>query len=424
MPGHRTPNGPPMNLTMRATKHADKGLAAMTEHNPSSMNRQPISFLALVVILCMTVSSLSPALDEVAEETDKTIGPPLQVVIRCEEPQLYVGDEIPITFVITNAGAIPYRYSDGGHGRDGRTLSAIDGDGNRVPDPRAKRQQAPHWGLYASRSLRPGDSSSRTVALNRWALVTKPGTYRVVGTYRSDRPQVVSDPISIKVQQRSDAALAAYIEKLATRLSGSNDGQERGGLVRKLMYTCDRRIVPALIEAMYKSDAARYWAGEAFLYHLPNERAINEALLNAAANRGLAIGMMWTLKHRGFTAEHLKPLIGISLSADRPHAWVEGALAAQEFSDDRYTSRLVAIATDPHSEARAQAIHALALNRTDTSVTALKALLKEPDPPHPKGRTIRQTAEDAIRSAYLARGNTQGRRLRADDFDSTFQEPK
>jgi len=198
-------------------------------------------------------------------------------------------------------------------------------------------------------------------------------------------------------------------------------------VVRKLMYTCDRRIVPALIETMYQSDPAQddagYWAGEALHYHLPDDQAVGDALWHAAANRGLAVGMFWTLKQRGFTREQIRPLIEVSLSPDHRVAWSEGALAAQEYADDRFTPRLIAIAKDPENTARVPAIYALALNRTDESVATLKALLVEPDPPNPMGRTIRQTTEDAIRSAYVYRGNAQGRLLRTDDFDLKYQRP-
>ena len=218
--------------------------------------------------------------------------------------------------------------------------------------------------------------------------------------------------------------MAAYVKELSTQLAETDDGQARAALVRKLMYTCDHRIIPPLIEAMYKSDAANYWAGEAFHYYLPDDREIDHALLKAATNRGLARGMFWTLKQRGFTREQIKRLLDVSLSADHPDGWPEGALAAQQYADDCFTPRLIAIATDTESTARPQAIYALALNRTDESVVVLKDLLREPDPPRPMGRTIRQITEHAIRTAYMYRGNAEGRRFRKDDFDEMYQKPR
>ena len=59
---------------------------------------------------------------------------------------------------------------------------------------------------------------------------------------------------------------------------------------------------------------------------------------------------------------------------------------------------------------RIQAIYALALHRTDESVAALKKLLVDSDP------KIREKTEKAIRTGYLMRGNSRGRRMNPDDF--------
>ncbi len=389
-----------------------------------------ISAFTGLLALCITV--LLTVAHTAAKDTRKTgneAKPVLALTIRCDEATLKVGDEIAITFVIENEGYNHYKYMDRNYDRSGRMpeykLSALDERGKAVADPRAKRLGGIGGGLAGEGSLAPGKSFTKTIALNRWALLTIPGAYRVTGTYypNGGRRAIVSPPIKIKLQPRTDDEIAAYVEELSTQLANTRDDQARAALVRKLMYTCDRQIVPALIEAIYKSDAASYWAGEAFCYYLPHDREIDHALLNAAAKRGLAIGMFWTFKQRGFTREQIKPLIEVSLSPNHPPAWPEGALVAQQYADDRFTPRLIAIATDPKSTARPQAIHALALNRTDESVATLKILLRDPDIPNPKGRTIRQTTEDAIRTAYLYRGNTEGRRLRKDDFDAKYQKP-
>jgi len=366
------------------------------------------------------------------EDTPKTKNeakPVLTLTIRCGESALKLGDEIPITFVIKNVGNSHYKYWDRNMDRSGRMseykLSAVDQRGKVVADPRAKRLFGGiGGGPTGEDSLAPGKSFAKTIALNRWALLTMPGEYQVTGTYREGGGRaIVSPPIRIKLQPRSDDEMAAYVKELSTQLADTDDEQVRAALVRKLMYTCDHRIVPPLIEAMYKSDAASYWAGEAFCYYLPDDSEINHALLNTAAKRGLAIGMLWTVQQRGVTREQIKPLIEVSLSPDYPAAWREGALAAQQYAEDRFTPRLIVIATDPTSTARTQAIYALALNRTDESVATLKRLLREPDPLKPKGRTIRQTTEAAIRGAYLYHGKTGGKRLRKDDFDVKYQRP-
>ena len=384
--------------------------------------------------LCATVILVAPSAS--AEDTpkpDNEGSPVLTLSIRCDALVAKVGDEVLITFVIKNEGNADYQYPDRTYDRSGRLgeyeLTAVDEEGKVVPDPRAKRRGGISGGVERQGRLAPGESFTKTIALNRWALLTKPGVYRVAGTYRTggSRGEVRSPTLTLELKPRTDEEMAAHVQALTDQLATTRDGHTRAARVRKLMYTCDRRIVPALIETMYQSDPAQddagYWAGEALHYHLPDDQAVGDALWHAAANRGLAVGMFWTLKQRGFTREQIRPLIEVSLSPDHRVAWSEGALAAQEYADDRFTPRLIAIAKDPENTARVPAIYALALNRTDESVATLKALLVEPDPPNPMGRTIRQTTEDAIRSAYVYRGNAQGRLLRTDDFDLKYQRP-
>jgi hypothetical protein len=389
-----------------------------------------ISAFTGLLALCATVFlTVARSAAEDTRKIENELKPVLALTIRCDEAGLKVGDEIPITFVIKNEGNSPYKHMDRNYDRSGRMpeykLSAVDEPGKAVADPRAKRLGGICGGLAGEGILSPDKSFTKTIALNRWALLTVPGVYRVTGTYYPEggRGAILSPPITIMLQPRTDDEMAVHVKELSTQLADTNDGQARASLVRELMYTCDRRIVPALMKAMYKSDAASYWAGEAFHYYLPDDPEINHALLKVATERGLAIGMLWTVKQRGVTREQIKPLIEVSLSPDYPAAWREGALAAQQYAEDRFTPRLIVIATDPKSTARAQAIYALALNRTDESVATLKRLLREPDPLKPKGRTIRQTTEAAIRVAYLYHGNTEGKRLRKDDFDVKYQRP-
>jgi HEAT repeat protein len=88
-------------------------------------------------------------------------------------------------------------------------------------------------------------------------------------------------------------------------------------------------------------------------------------------------------------------------------------LAAQQHPDDAFASRLVAIATDTGLEAnaRVRTIYALAANRTDESVKALKVLLTD------SNERIRSATKQAINTAYHYRGVWTGQPLKPDDFD-------
>jgi hypothetical protein len=121
-----------------------------------------------------------------------------------------------------------------------------------------------------------------------------------------------------------------------------------------------------------------------------------------------------------FTSADLKPLMQRLLaSPDNAAAeQIAGVNLARMFPDDSLNPRLAALAQDRGAPGRCIAIYALALNRTDDGVRALKTLLNGPD------RSISGWIEDAIRTAYTSRGDTPGRPLRPDDFDPKYQHPE
>ena len=374
--------------------------------------------------------------------------PKLTLTIACSVHAISAGDEIPITFTIRNDGDSPYTYFDRNYDRSGRmdeyALAATDSRGVAVPDPRAALD-GPFFGggLGNDRILAPGESFSKTILLNDWALVTKPGTYHVMGTYGGSFPEGSSNlqpsHIDITVLPRTHEEMGAYIDALSTELKSRL--QERtttaparvdaDGVIAKLIYTCDPRIVPTVIEAMY---AARegdfdehfgYWAQQAFLCYLPRDPRNIDALTSAAGKRGMAEGMGWILRKLGCPTAKLRRLIAISLSLDHPDAWGEGAMAAQQICDDSFTQRLIFLALHQKDITRDRAIYALAMNRTDESVAVLKQLLGDEGSASPgeQSPTARKAAQ-AIRTAYCFRGDCDGRKLRPDDFDKKYQRPQ
>jgi hypothetical protein len=372
----------------------------------------------------------APAGEPAAEGDAGEPAPSLGVTIRLEGDGLKVGDPAPIRVTITNRGKVPYRYTERSYDRGGRMeeyrLEAVAPGGAPAPDPRARRQGGIGGGLGQEALLAPGASFDKTIDLNRWALLRKPGAYRVKGIYlaESGGKEFASEPIEVPLAPRNGKEMEALVADLSARLAKASAEDERVRLAHALMYTGDRHIVPPLIEALYRRDAASFWAIEAFLYYLPVEdKEATDALLAAASRRGMAPGTLYVLKGRGVAEERIYALIETSLSPEHPVSWAEGALAAQESGQDRFVPRLIAIALDPKSPARMQAIYALALNRTDEGVTALGSLLREPHPLEVKGYTIRQATEDAIRAGYLYRGNSKGKPLRPDDFPPELQRP-
>ncbi|MGA2854586.1 MAG: hypothetical protein ABSE90_10725, partial [Verrucomicrobiota bacterium] len=113
----------------------------------------------------------------------------------------------------------------------------------------------------------------------------------------------------------------------------------------------------------------------------------------------------------------MKPIIGRALAPENEPEWAAGAGLAQQYSDDAFTERLIAIAKTPRINAQTAAIEALAFNRTDEGVKTLKELLNDP---HEK---IWTPLAFAIENAYNYRRDSTGRPLRPDDFTAADFKP-
>ena len=293
----------------------------------------------------------------------------LAVTIRCDAKVLKAGDEIPIAFVITNNGPDDYKYQDRLGDRSGRMqeyiLTAMDEQGTAVPDTRAKGPFGTGGGGSVPATLAPGRSFTKTVTLNRWVLVTQPGKYQVVGVYDPEKGPMLtrgvgpgptrSAPIAITLEPRTEEEMVEYVTQLRTKLAATpTSGNERLELIRKLMYTCDPRAVLVLIDELYNTwDPAAFWAREAFFCYLPHDRSTTDALLSAAASRGMATEMARLLEVLGCSPDRIKPFIEVSLSPQHPDAWNEGVRAAMQYPDDQFVPRLIAITMDARAERRA-----------------------------------------------------------------------
>ena len=358
--------------------------------------------------------------------------PNLTLTIHCLEDEIKQGDEIPIVFTITNNGESLYSYDKRNYDRSGRMweykLVARQEDGTVVPDPRRNYKEGLGGGLSSGRGvIGKGGAFTKTIALNRWALINRPGIYTVTGTYSyhvrdPDATQKYdvsimktiranSAPIEVVVKPRSRWAMGWYIRKLLRQLKAIKPSRkwevvrQRNAIIARLAYTCDSRIVPTLIDLMYenhhKNDA--FWAKEGFVCYLPRDLKIKKAVLTAAKKRGLARCMQTVLEAFGCSEEEFKEIITLSLALENLDILNAAVGAAQEHPDDEHMPQLIAIATDPnrpdpnrafYAIERRRAIYAIAYNRTDEGVNALRTLLEDPD------KVIRKTTEYAIRQAY------------------------
>lgn len=378
-----------------------------------------------LIIFCLLLAVLARGAESSQTSETNSVPPVFSLTLRCTNSILKVGDEIPIEFIITNRGTNDYKYADRTYDRSGRMseyeLVAKTESGEEVRDPRAgARWQWMIGGLFGYRVLKPGQSFSKVIPLNRWALVNEPGRYTVTGHYTagerfSTNPAVInSEPITVAILPRTESEMDAYIGELSNKIAAIPSVR----LVTSRRMPEDVRVTEAVPDpAMCEPASDGFWEAEALLYYVPRSEAIKQALIKTASEHGLQNNMEYLLRQYGVSAEEMKPLIQRSLAPDNPQAWASGAVAAQQFSDDAFSSRLAAIASGTNSGARDQAIYALAANRTDQSVEALKSLLNESDP------HIHMTVTNAIQTAYFYRGIWTGTPLKPEDFPSLYHKP-
>jgi HEAT repeat protein len=387
---------------------------------------------ALAALLFVSLLDQQSALAQAADESG------LSLTIRCATNVLRVGDEIPIEFVISNHGREDCYYENMAGQRPGFKLLVKTASGQEVPEippnivdfggyPRNLQ------GLFPI--LHPGHSVTNTIVLNRWFLVKEAGRYEIVGAYSGRRfgdksiPPLSADPISIAVLPRTKAEMDEYIKGLTNQVEARlryragnrqaaaySDG-ELDGLLRKLMYTCSPAIVPMLLTTLYEPGTAGRWASKALLCYVPHTEDTWEAIIAAAAQHGVNQPMYDLLSSYEHNKEAIKPIIERALAPESIGDWDFGAqLAGNCYYDDAFTARLIAIAvgSNTHSNTRRAAMEALARNRTDAGVKALKMLLNHPDP------DVGRLLADAICIGYSFPG---ARPLRQEDFDANDVRP-
>lgn len=140
-------------------------------------------------------------------------------------------------------------------------------------------------------------------------------------------------------------------------------------------------------------------AQRAFFY-LPKDIQTKKMLINKAMTREMAPGMQFVLKMFDCSKDEFRDIIAVNINSENVDFRNEAIMAAQEYPDDLHMPHLISIALDTNRNhpsvaiERHRAIYAIAHNRTDEGVKALKTLLDDPK----KG--IHRTTEEAIRRAY------------------------
>jgi hypothetical protein len=329
-------------------------------------------------------------------------------------------------------------------------LVAKTASGETVPDPYGQRKAG---GGGRADVLHPGQSVSKIVHLNLWALIKEAGRYEVEGTYFPDRyfshanlEPVAAYPLIITVFPRTKEEMDDYVQGLTNqimaRLANPIGANQRSLIgdetlverLKELMYTGRPEMVPTLISNLCEAGGDSYESGgefrggmerllatEGLLYYAPHTEQTSQAILQTADRNGLNTAMAGLLCAYGFKNEQMKPLIERALSARNPGEWPGGAELATTYYDDAFTTRLIAIASSTNIpvDGRAWAIIALANNRTDAGVKTLNTLLKDP-----AGQVSDMTWQYIIQARAMHLGGAPGEPLRADDFDAKYRQPR
>jgi hypothetical protein len=237
-------------------------------------------------------AGISPFPETHSTLPETTVTPVLSLSIRCTNDVVKAGDEIDIEFRITNRGTNDYKYPNRTYDRSGRmpeyNLVATNSSGEAVPD--VFKVGGFGGGGFQYATLKPGESFTKIITLNCWALIKGPGRYVVVGAYRT----VSSDPITVTVLPRTAQEMDAYISDLTNQIASLSPKQifpygpystgsigptpQMDELLEKLTYTCDPKIVPALLNTMYLPGHGGFWESEAILDYVPRSEEIRKAL--------------------------------------------------------------------------------------------------------------------------------------------------
>jgi hypothetical protein len=377
----------------------------------------------------------TPVAGTVNASAPEAIPSGLSLVIRGPTNVIKQGDEIPIEFIISNHGTVDHKCSDRNYDRSGRMgeykLTAKTATGETIPDARQHFQPGMAGGLSQPRVLHPGESFSKIIPLNLWALIKEPGRYEVAGTYEDALGSVRSDPISLTVLPRTKEEMADYIrdltDQVAAQLAAQNGGPPSVSqdLVMKLMYSCSPQSIPTLLGIMCQTNLgggnARFWATAALADYVPHSEETRQAILEAAIRHGLnGTGLDQLLLAHEFNNREMNPIIARALAVNNPGEWQAGVWLALHYYDDAFTPWLIAIARDSNArgDTRSVAMRVLAFHRTDAGVKAIKTLLRDPGP-----EMLRPLFE-TIANGYSSRDTAPaGRPLQPEDFTAEDLRP-
>ncbi len=286
------------------------------------------------------------------------------------------------------------------------SVSARTSRGDACVKPRWAWSSFDGW-LTQKPGVIAGEEIELPFKINQLFLLSGPGTYTITGIFTASRGRegshevfsLRSEPISISIEARSVDQMGGHVEGLMRDLASAeayDSDKAVSSALWRLIYTRDRRMLPVLLDFAYadkEQDAVR----SALMSYLPIEAETREMILDGARERGLTETIFDALRRFGCGQEELREVITKSLESSNGRTVRAGARAAAMYPDDSHTAQLIQVARDSESGGQLAAISALALNRTEEGVRALRGLIEDGD------QDIKYHTLSAINLAYGGR---------------------
>lgn len=177
----------------------------------------------------LTIRVTSPALDDFNLAGTFSLATP--------KDEYFVGEPLYVIFEVTNNGNTPFEFPVSGFGVTGRRMrfsfTAIDENGETVPDPIKEPQMCSMGGIGSRAIVKPGETySERRVLVNAWCAFTKPGRYTITCKRRLSlstnlgifigleaiQPTLTIEKKLTVTLRRDDEALAKHVKLLHAAL--------------------------------------------------------------------------------------------------------------------------------------------------------------------------------------------------------------
>jgi RNA polymerase sigma factor (sigma-70 family) len=309
----------------------------------------------------------------------------LRFVLALDKARYDVGEPIVLTARVTNGRQIPLEIqltSDVTGQLDGYSFQVRDESGKLVkaPDDRAFR---PLSALGSTRSVAPGEASTRELTLNYWVPPLRPGKYSVKGVFQPVGQRDVraeSQAVSFEVADTPPADVRARVSRLTREL---REGTNVGRIAPLLGFTGQPEAIGPLTDLLYAdADTTAVAAADALL-NLDRDRVKN-ALLEALKVRGPRERLVDLLSHPlKARPEEVTPALVSWLedkNGDARAAAVEGLRRFNRGKDAGLFPKLVQRLEDALPQVRHRAAAAVGEYQDAAALKALKGVVHDRDP--------------------------------------------